>query len=151
MGDQFISIDEDLIAQVTRLHREGRNYERNIKLSKEDIEQYPKITKEKKHLVKLSKTYYPPRAFVKPWREVFFSIMHYVTLDGRFRKVYGYHFFLLNHFRYDEKVNFSYFLLCSMNATIKAHRDNLKGDTMMHQGPMVLIYDHLKTHQISHP
>lgn len=80
-----------------------------------------------------------------------FAIMRYITLDGRFTKVYGYHFVLLNHFRYDEKVNIPYFLICSMNATIKAHRDNPKGDTTMHQGLMVLIYDHLKDNQISHP
>lgn len=74
--------------------------------------------------------------------------MHYITLDGRFTKFYGYHFVLLNHFRHDEKVNFPYFLLCSMNATIKAYKENPMGDTAMHQGLMVLIYDHLKANQI---
>ncbi|XP_057837759.2 protein PXR1-like [Cryptomeria japonica] len=51
MGDQTISIDEDLIAQVTGLCKEGSNYYRDIKLSKEAIERYPKTKKEKKHLV----------------------------------------------------------------------------------------------------
>lgn len=151
MGDQLISIDEDLIARFMGLHREGSNYDRDRKLSKEAIERYLEMTKEKKCLVKLSKTYYPPRDFVKPWREVLFAIMHYVTLDGRFTKVYGYHFVLLNHFKYDEKFNIPYFLLCSMNATIKAHKENPKGDTDMHQGLMVLIYVHLKANQIVCP
>ncbi|XP_059076687.1 uncharacterized protein LOC131875961 [Cryptomeria japonica] len=62
--------------------REGSNYYRDKKLSKEAIEQYLKMTKEKKCLVKLSKTYYPPREFVKPWREVLFAIMRYITLDA---------------------------------------------------------------------
>lgn len=132
------------------LRREGSNLYRDKKLSKEAIEWYPETTKEKKHLVKLSKTYYPPRAFAKPWREVLFEIMHYITLDGRFTKVYGYHFMMLNHFRYKDKFNMPYFLICSMNSTIKAHRENPKGDISMHQGLMVLIYEHIKANQIAH-
>lgn len=151
MGYQTIPIDEDLIAQVMGLCREGSNFYKDKKLSKEAIERYPETTKEKKWLVKLSKTYYPLRAYAKPWRDFLFSIMWYITLDGRFTKVYGYHFVLLNHFKYDEKVNIPYILICSMNATIKAHRENPKGDTAMHQGLMVLIYDHLKSNQIACP
>lgn len=120
-------------------------------MSKEAIERYPETEEEKKCQVKLNKTYYPPRAFVKRWREVLFVIMCYITLDGRFTKVYDYHFVLMNHFRHDEKVNIPYFLLCSMNDTIKAYKENPMGDTAMHQGLMVLIYDHLKANQIAHP
>ncbi|WP_258316876.1 hypothetical protein, partial [Escherichia coli] len=90
----------------------------------------------------LSKTYYPPKAFAKPWREILFVLMRYITLDGKFMKVYGYHFVLLNHFRHNDKVNFPYFLLYSMNASLKAYKENPQGDTAMHQGLMVLIYDH---------
>lgn len=151
MEDQSVVIDEYLIAQATSLQREGRNFYRDRKVSKEAIDRYPETDKEKKCLVKLSKTYYPPRAFVKPWREVLFVIMCYITLDGRFTKVYSYHFVLLNHYRHDEKVNFPYFLLRSMNATIKAYKENPMGDTAMHQGLMVLIYDHLKSNQIVCP
>lgn len=80
-----------------------------------------------------------------------FAIMRYITLDGRFTKFYRYHFVLLNHFRYEDKVNIPYFLICLMNATIKAHREKPKGDTVIHQGLMVLIYDHIKSNQIAHP
>lgn len=65
MGDQTIEID-DLISQAMGLKREGCNFYRDRKVSKEAIDRYLAIEKEKKCLVKLSKTYYPPRAFVKP-------------------------------------------------------------------------------------
>lgn len=36
-----------------------------------------------------------------------------------------------------------------MNASLKAYKENPLGDTAMHQGLMVLIYDHLKATQIA--
>lgn len=132
MGDQLVEIDEELIAKAMGLKREGCNFYRDRKVSREAIERYLVIEKEKKRLVKLSKTYYPPRAFAKPLREILFVLMRYITLDGRFTKVYGYHFVPLNHFRHNDKVNFPYFLLCSMNASLKAYKENPWGDTAMH-------------------
>lgn len=66
MGDQMVEIDEDLIAKATGLNREGCNFYRDKKVSREAIERYPVTQKEEKRLVKLSKTYYPPRDFAKP-------------------------------------------------------------------------------------
>lgn len=48
MGDQMVEIDEDLIAQATGLTREGCNFYRDRKVSKEAIERYPETEKEKK-------------------------------------------------------------------------------------------------------
>ncbi len=52
-----------------------------------------------------------------PWGEVSYQIMKYISCEGRFSIVYGYHFRLLNELRYGmdlpvaRKLNLPYFLL----------------------------------------
>lgn len=37
--------------------------------------------------------------------------MEYLTLDGRFSRIYGHHFVIMNHFRYGVKISFSFYLM----------------------------------------
>lgn len=52
-----------------------------------------------------------------PWGEVSYRIMKYISCEGRYRRVYGYHFRLLHELRYgmdlpaSRKLSLPYFLL----------------------------------------
>jgi len=54
------------------------------------------------------------------WSEVIYQIMKYITSEGRFNIIYGYHFRLLHELRYGmdlplaRKLNLPYFLLQSL-------------------------------------
>lgn len=80
-----------------------------------------------------------------------FATITYITLDGRLRRAYGYHFVLLNHFRHGEKVSLPYYLVCSMDHTIKEMQKDPQGDHALHQGLMVLFYKLLKWKSIEKP
>eukprot|EP01018_Ginkgo_biloba_P025387 Gb_18450 [translate_table: standard] len=47
----------------------------------------------------------------KPWDKVAVQIMKYLTLEGKFRKIFGYHIAILNSIRNEERINIPLFLL----------------------------------------
>ena len=69
---------------------------------KEDIGQaiddFFETEQERNRLVKIGTSYFNLASVSHPWQFVFFVIMEYLTLDGRYTKSYGYHFVLSNHF-----------------------------------------------------
>ena len=71
---------------------------RERKLLDKAIDDFVEIEQEKNHLVKIGNSYYNPASISHPWSFVLFVIMEYLTLDGRFIKVYVYHLMLANHF-----------------------------------------------------
>lgn len=70
--------------------------------------------------------------------------MEFINLDGRYTMVYSYHFFILNHFRYKEKISIPYYLLCALNVGIMDVISNPKTNLAMHEGLMVVLYNHIK-------
>ena len=93
-----MDVIEEIIVKATGLELVGINYYRERKLSNKAIEDFVETKNERKHLVKIGNSYYNPASVSRPSRFVLFVIMEYLTLDGRFTKVYGYHFMLANHF-----------------------------------------------------
>lgn len=69
--------------------------------------------------------------------------MEFITLDGRYPRVYSYHFVILNHFQCKEKISISYYLLCALNARIMDAISNPKTNRSMHEGLMVIMYNHI--------
>ena len=77
--------------------------------------------------------------------------MEYLTLDGRYTKLYGYHFVLANHFRHDIRVNFPSYLLHSLTISTQAIQYELTREHVYHEGLMVLIMNVLKSKKILKP
>lgn len=55
------------------------------------------------------------------WWVVLKVLMQYFSMDGRFTRFFGHDFVMLNHFRHNVKISFSFYLLSSINANIKDH------------------------------
>ena len=77
--------------------------------------------------------------------------MEYLTLDGRFTKLYGYHFMLENHFQHDVRINFSFYLMKSLSISTQAIQKDPNGEHVFHEGLMVLIMNLLKSKNIVKP
>ncbi|KAH9316495.1 hypothetical protein KI387_025122, partial [Taxus chinensis] len=58
-----------------------------------------------------------------PWDRVAEVIMRYFTIDGRYRLVYGPHFFILSHLRWGKKINLAAFLFQSLEHSVQLARD----------------------------
>eukprot|EP01018_Ginkgo_biloba_P013977 Gb_31793 [translate_table: standard] len=76
----------------------------------------------------------------KPWDRVAVQVMKYLTLEGKFWKLFGYHIAILNSMRNKEKVNIPLFLLKSMEKSVKAVKAG-KGKSPLHQGLMKMLVD----------
>ena len=95
------------------------------------------------------------RASLPPlWSEVIFQIMKYITCEGRFNIVYGYHFRLLNELRHgmdlppEQKLSIPYFLLQSLiECGTKSNEGIL--DQLAHHGLIkLLVEDALHTYTV---
>jgi len=80
------------------------------------------------------------------WSEVSFQIMKYITCEGRFNIIYGYHFRLLNELRHgmdlppEEKLSIPYFLLQSLSECgTKLNEGTL--DQLAHHGIIKLLVE----------
>lgn len=78
-------------------------------------------------------------------------LMEYVTLDGRYTRVFKYHSILLNHFKHQVRVSLPFYLASSLNASLRNNRQNPTRHSILHEGLLMLIHDHLKAMQsLSH-
>lgn len=140
---QMARLDDRLIAKVTSMKMEGVKFFRGHKLYDNVIKIFPK-DEAKKELVKMNKTYFSLYQVNNFWCKIFKVVMEYVTIDGRFTKIYSYHFVLLNHFRHSIKIYFPYYLMCSLNDNLANHIKNPKVSPLAHQGLILLIYEHFE-------
>eukprot|EP01018_Ginkgo_biloba_P017735 Gb_08968 [translate_table: standard] len=69
-----------------------------------------------------------------PWDTVAIQVMKYLTLEGKYCKLFGYHIAILNSIRNSVKINVPLFLLKSLEKSIKTIRSG-KGKLPLHQGP----------------
>eukprot|EP01018_Ginkgo_biloba_P035673 Gb_06925 [translate_table: standard] len=79
----------------------------------------------------------------KPWDRVAIQVMKYLTLEGKFRKILGYHVAILNSIRNEEKVNIPLFLFRSLEKSIKSVKGG-KGKVLLHQGLLKPLFQHAK-------
>eukprot|EP01018_Ginkgo_biloba_P036449 Gb_16274 [translate_table: standard] len=68
------------------------------------------------------------------------QVMKYLTLEGKFEKLFGYHIAILNSMRNKEKVNIPLFLLKSMEKSVRAVKIS-KRKSPLHQGLMKMLVD----------
>eukprot|EP01018_Ginkgo_biloba_P039864 Gb_34704 [translate_table: standard] len=69
--------------------------------------------------------------------------MTYLTVEGKFRKIFGYHVAILNSIRNDEKVNIPLFLSKLLEKSIKVVKAG-RGKVLLHQGLVKLLYQSAK-------
>lgn len=89
--------------------------------------------------MKIGNSYFNHASISRPWRFILFVIMEYLTLDGQFTKLYGYHFMLANHFRHDVRINFPFYLKQSLSLSIQETQNDPNREHVFHEGLMVLI------------
>ena len=88
----------------------GNNFYRDRKIFDSVVDNFPKMSKERKNLVKKKGiTYLQPNSLKKFWRIILRAIVSYITLHGRFSRVYTYHFFMLNHFRHNVNISIPFY------------------------------------------
>ena len=67
-------------------------------------------------------------------------LMKYLTLEGKFRKLFGHHIAFLNFMRNKEKVNILSFLFNSLEKLLIVAKSG-KGKSPLHQGLMKILFD----------
>lgn len=142
---QTWQIDENMIAEVTGLKTEGTKFYRDQMYAAEAFKNFPKLEDEKGKLAKKDNiSYYTPQQ-VKPfWQKVLRALMDYLTVDGRFTKIYNYHFSILNHFCHGAKISLPFYLASSLNESLADHAKKPNSYPLAHQGLILIIYEHLK-------
>ena len=98
VGNQRMEVTEEIIAEATSLDLDKMNFYRERKILDKMIDYFVEIEQERNHLVKIGNSYFNSAYVSHLWQFMFFVIMEYLTLDGRYTKLYGYHFVLPNHF-----------------------------------------------------
>lgn len=68
--------------------------------------------------------------------------MSYLTLDGQYTRVYGHHFFILNHFGHGVKMSFPFYLMSALRTNFSGHRKNPAKFSIVHEGLLVVIDAH---------
>lgn len=88
----------------------------------------------------------------KPWDRVAMVLMKYLTLEGKFQKLFGHHIYFLNAMRNKERINIPLFLFNSMEKSLILVQ-NGKGKSPLHQGLMKLITEFVfsKNHSVARP
>eukprot|EP01018_Ginkgo_biloba_P002261 Gb_17708 [translate_table: standard] len=137
-GMEF-TISEQLIAKVFGLPMEGEA------ISRDKTNQAGQLTK----FLKDEETFcwlqsgIAQESLPKPWDRVAGQIMKYLTLEGKFRKTFGYHIAILNSIKNEERINILLLLLKSLEKSVKAAKSG-KGRVPLHQGLVKLLYQYNK-------
>lgn len=138
-------LDEDLVVEVIGLQKEGTKFYRDQKFAVEAIKNFPKSDEEKVQLTKKENvSYYLPHQVKSFWQNMLRVLMEFLIVDGRFTKVYNYHFAILNHFCHGFKISLPFYLASSLNEILADHEKKPKSYPIAHQGLILLIYEHLK-------
>eukprot|EP01018_Ginkgo_biloba_P023420 Gb_40337 [translate_table: standard] len=133
------SINEGLIAEVSGLPNEGEVITRD---KTNQVGQLTKFIRDDETFCWLDSRI-ARESLPKPWDRVAIQVMKYLTLEGKFCKLFGYHIAILNSMRNKEKVNIPLFLLKSMEKSVRTVKAR-KGKAPLHQGLMKLLVDFKK-------
>eukprot|EP01018_Ginkgo_biloba_P040074 Gb_10375 [translate_table: standard] len=83
-----------------------------------------------------------------PWDRVAIQVMKYLTLKGKYHKLFGYHIAILNSIRNSVKINVPLFLLKSLEKSIKTIRSG-KGKLPLHQGLLKMLVNCERARNVS--
>lgn len=145
VGNQRLEVTKEIIVEATSLELDMMNFYRERKILDKAIDNFFKTEQERNFLVKIGTSYFNLAFESHPWRFVFYVIMEYLTLDGRYTKLYGYHFVLANHFCHNIRVNFPSYLLQSLSNSTLGIQHDPTGEHVCHEGLIILIMNVLKS------
>eukprot|EP01018_Ginkgo_biloba_P009172 Gb_23349 [translate_table: standard] len=111
-----ITINEALIADVSGLPNEGEVVSRDKMIQ---VSQLTKFIKDDETFCWLDSGI-ARESLPKPWDRVAVQVMKYLTLEGKFRKLFGYHIAILNSMRNKEKISIPLFLYKSLEKSMHA-------------------------------
>eukprot|EP01018_Ginkgo_biloba_P005757 Gb_20034 [translate_table: standard] len=129
-GLEFV-VSEVLIVEVSGLPNEGEAVSRD---KMNQVSQLTKFIKDEETFCWLDSGI-ARESLPKPWDRVAVQVMKYLTLEGKFRKLFGYHIAILNSMRNKEKVNIFLFLFKSLEKSVNVAKAG-KGKAPLHQGLM---------------
>eukprot|EP01018_Ginkgo_biloba_P011985 Gb_15585 [translate_table: standard] len=135
VDDLDFIISEHLISKVLGLPMEGEVV-CNEKMNQ--VEQLSKFIRDDETFCWLQSGI-ARESLLKPWDRVAIQVMKYLTLEGKYRKLFGYHIAILNSIRNNVKINVSLFLLKSVEKSIKSVKSS-KGKLPLHQGLLNLLF-----------
>ena len=144
----YFRITEEVIATISEFPIEGFKFFKDKKLSANVVKDFVESEKELKALRKID-TYYVPDSMKKWWRYVLRAVIKYITLDPRFDRACTHHFVILNRFWHNVRISFLYYLLTSMSKTVESFKKKPTANPALHEGLLLLIYEHFKAHTIS--
>eukprot|EP01018_Ginkgo_biloba_P037260 Gb_40876 [translate_table: standard] len=137
INGMHIDVSEGLIVEVTGLPNDGELVSRD---KMDQVSQLTKFIKENETFCWLDSGI-ARESLPQPWDRVAIQVMKYITLEGKFRKLFGYHVAILNSLRNREKINIPLFLCKSMEKLILSIKAG-KTKSPRHQGLMKLIVEH---------
>eukprot|EP01018_Ginkgo_biloba_P010247 Gb_13456 [translate_table: standard] len=129
-------VNAALIAEVSGLPNEGEIVHRE---KMNQVNQLTKFIRDKETLCWLDSGI-ARESLPKPWDRVAMVLMKYLTLEGKFRKLFGHHIAFLNAMRNKERINIPLFLFNSMEKSLISVKTG-KGKSPLHQGLMKLIME----------
>lgn len=103
------------IAEAIHMENTRKELKRETKLNK--LQEINSFKQPGENMVRYGPRY-EMKSLSKPWDEVVWALMRYVTLDGCHKVVYAYHFGLLKHFRFGVNVNFPLLIHHSLKLSI---------------------------------
>lgn len=138
-----LTISPKIVIEAIHMPNEGievRREDKKIKLEFRD--KYAKSFKRYFNLTKMQLGV-SQECLPNPWKRLVKVLMRYVTLEGRFRVMYTYHFNFLNHFKfpYTSRFNFPLFIYNSIDFSIERFRQNI---IMLPLYDFVILFVYLK-------
>jgi len=142
IGSVSFEISEKSIAEATGLSLKGIKLLRKIRVS--DAQNLKLFLGDGEELVPYQGGFERAK-LPQPWADMCFLIMKYFTLEGRYARFYYYHLPLLNHFHRNLAICFPYYLLSSLDHSVKMVHKNLTSRPLekpvpLHQGLIHRLY-----------
>ena len=133
-------VNEDVIAMAFGLSMKGKKWKKVTKMVDEaSMSSLSANDEESVHYKGGFRRY----KLLVPWDDVFFVLVKYLTLKGRFGVYYYYHFSLLNHFRNRDFICIPLILLHfleDMVSDVREKRSEGHNFTIINQGLIFQLY-----------
>jgi len=133
-----IQVSPEIIARVTEIPRGGQEWFKNFKFDMSPCKEFLKEAYVNEDLTKAV-----PRNYVKEHYALLLTcIQKYLTCEGRYNKVYSYHFKLLLHFTGKASIDIPFYLfrsLTKMCDKIQLKKDDECETSMFHHGLIKLL------------
>ena len=138
-----IQVSPETIANVTEIPRGGQEWFKNFKFDMNPCKEFLKEA-----FVNEDLTNAVPRSYVKEHYAIFLTcIQKYLTCEGRYNKVYSYHFKLLLHFTGKASIDIPFYLFRSLSKMcdkVQLKKDDCETSLFHHGLVKLLVLDGLQ-------